>query len=416
MKFVFSPFRAFVIIPPLFRVFVIVSLPASYLRDPHSPMPSGLHVVLLDYRDITHPEAGGAETYLSEIFQRIGARGHRVTLISARYPGATPEAQIGQLRVRRVGNKATFNVAGVREALRLAGREPVDLFVENICKIPYFLPVFTRVPVLPIVLHLFGSTVFYEVNPAFASYVWLYERFIPLAYRGLRCVAISESTARDLARRGLQTSQIDIVSPGLDLQRYRTDASVPKAGAPLLLYVGMLKRYKGIDTVIRAFAGARRDVSDAQLVLVGKGPDRRRLETLARSLGVADAVDFAGWVSEDDKVNWLRRAHALVYPSRKEGWGIPTIEAAGCGTLTLASDSDGLRDAVHDGVTGFLVPHADIDSWAGRMVQILTDHALRARMEEAAQQRAQCFSWDAQAAKMQAVVESVGRWRVRGKA
>lgn len=375
-------------------------------------MSSALHIVLLDYRDTTHPEAGGAETYLNEMFQRIASAGHRVTLIAARYPGATPEARVGQIRVRRVGNKATFNVAGVREALRLAAAERVDLFVENICKIPFFLPAFTRVPVLPIVLHLFGRTVFHEVNPAFASYVWLYERLIPLAYRGLRLVAISESTARDLTRRGLRTSQIDIVSPGLDLERYRTDPNVPKAGRPLLLYVGMLKRYKGIDTVIRAFAAARRAVADARLVLVGKGPDRERLEALAGSLGVADSVRFEGWVSDDDKVDWLRRARALVYPSRKEGWGIPTMEAAGCGTPTLASDSDGLRDAVHDGVTGFLVPHADIDSWARRMVQILTDHALRARMEAAAQQRAQGFGWDAQAAKMQAVVEAVGTGRL----
>lgn len=371
-------------------------------------MASGLHIVLLDYRDLTHPEAGGAETYLNEMFQRVAAAGHHVTLIAARHPGATPEERIGQIRVRRVGNKATFNVAGVREARRLAAAERVDLFVENICKIPFFLPVFTSVPVLPIVLHLFGRTVFHEVNPVFASYVWLYERFIPLAYRGLRFVAISESTARDLQRRGLRTSQIDIVSPGLDLERYCTDPKVPKADRPLLLYVGMLKRYKGIDTVIRAFAAASRTVADARLVLVGKGPDRGRLEALARSLGVADAVGFEGWVSDNDKLDWLRRARALVYPSRKEGWGIPTMEAAGCGTPTLASDSDGLRDAVLDGVTGFLVPHADIDSWARRMVQILTDDAMRARMEAAARERAQAFSWDAQAAKMQAVVEAVG--------
>jgi glycosyltransferase involved in cell wall biosynthesis len=375
-------------------------------------MTSGLHIVLLDYRDTTHPEAGGAETYLNEIFQRIAASGHRVTLIAARYPGATPEAQVGRIRVRHVGNKATFNIAGARAAVRLAASERVDLFVENICKIPFFLPAFTRVPVLPIVLHLFGRTVFHEVNPAFASYVWLYERLIPLVYRGLRFVAISESTARDLVRRGLRTSQIDIVNPGLDLARYRPDALVPKAATPLLLYVGMLKRYKGIDTVIKAFAAVRRALPDARLVLVGKGPDSDRLESLARALGVADAVGFAGWVSDDAKINWLRRAHALVYPSRKEGWGIPTMEAAACGTPTLASDSDGLRDAVRDGETGFVVPHADVDAWERRMVQILTDHGLRARMEMASQQRARGFSWDTQAATLQTVVESVSNGRL----
>lgn len=374
-------------------------------------MASSLHIVLLDYRDITHPEAGGAEAYLNEIFQRIAARGHRVTLLSGRYAGAPVEDRIGNFRILRRGNKVTMNFAGARAALRLAREERVDVFVENICKIPFLLPAFARTPVLPIVLHLFGDTVFHETNPALASYVWAYERLIPPVYRGLRFVAISDSTARDLARRGLRTSQTDIVNPGLDLRRYRTNATVAKSELPLLVYVGMLKRYKGIETVIRAFARVRAAVPGARLALAGKGNHRPHLEALVRSLGVADCVTFEGWVSEEAKVDWLRRAHALVYPSLKEGWGIPTMEAAACGTPTLASDVDGLRDSVRDGVTGFLVPHTDVDLWARRMIEILTDAGLRARLGAAAQAWAREFDWDTQAEKMRAIVEDVAAGR-----
>jgi len=370
---------------------------------------SPLHIVLLDYRDITHPEAGGAEVYLNEIFQRIAAHGHRVTLLSGRYRGASPEERIGGIRVLRIGNKATQNVVAARAALRLARTEQVDLFVENICKIPFLLPVFTRIPVLPIVLHLFGWTVFYEANPAFASYVWLYERLIPLVYRGRRFVAISDSTARDLVGRGLRNSQIDIVSPGLELTRYCSDADVPKSEQPLLLYVGMLKRYKGIDTMIRAFARVRAAVPGARLALAGKGNDRPRLEALVRTLGLTDCVSFEGWVSDERKIDFLRRASALVYPSVKEGWGIPTMEAAACATPTLASDVAGLRDAVRDGITGFLIPHQDIDAWARRMTEILTDPPLRARLGAAAQAWARGFGWDVQAEKMRATVEAVAK-------
>jgi glycosyltransferase involved in cell wall biosynthesis len=368
---------------------------------------SPLHIVLLDYRDVTHPLAGGAEAYLNEIFQRVAARGHRVTLIAGRYRGARAEDRIGHLQVLRTGNEAAFNIVGARMALRVAQRQPVDVFVENICKIPYFLPAFTTTPVLPIVLHLFGRTVFHEVNPAFAAYVWLHERLIPRVYRGLRFVAISESTAQDLARRGLRTSRTDVVSPGLDLTRYRVDAAVGKSAEPLVVYLGMLKRYKGLDVVIRALAHARRAVPGARLVLLGKGNDRARLEALARSLGLAECVTFAGWVSDEEKIQWLRRAHAVVYPSRKEGWGIPTMEAAACGTPTLASDTDGLRDAVRDGVTGFLIPHTDVDAWARRLIAILTDAALCARMGTAARQWAQGFGWDTQAELMRVIVEEV---------
>lgn len=366
-----------------------------------------LHIALLDYRDITHPEAGGAEIYLQEIFQRIAARGHRVTLICGRHGDAPRESQVGHFRVLRVGNKASMNFAGALAARRLAAREPVDVVVENICKIPFFSPLYTRVPVLPIVLHLFGESVFQETNAAFGSYVWLYEQLIPRVYRGLHCVTISQSTSDDLARRGLRTAETEIVSPGIDLARY--PAGGPKDDAPLVVYVGMLKRYKGLDIVIRAFARVRRALPDARLVLIGKGTDSPRLEALARQLGLGDAVLFPGWVSEAEKVDWLRRAHVMVYPSIKEGWGIPTMEAGACMTPTLASHVAGLRDAVRHGETGFLVPHEDEAAWAQRMEELLRDAELRRRLGEGARRWAERFTWDAQADLMLPVVERVAR-------
>jgi glycosyltransferase involved in cell wall biosynthesis len=372
---------------------------------------SPLHIVLLDYRDITHPLAGGAEAYFNEIFQRVATYGHRVTLIAAKYRGARSEDRVGHLRVLRTGNKATFNVAGPRRALRLARQEPVDLFVENICKIPLLLPALTRIPVLPIVHHLFGTTLFHEVNPAFAVYVWLYEYLIPVVYRGLRFVAVSQSTADDLRGRGVRSPQIDIVYNGIDLRRYQGISPSPRP-EPLFVYVGMLKRYKGLDRPIRAFAQVRTVVPDARFVLAGKGNDRPRLERLVRSLGLSDSVTFAGWLSEEAKVDVLRRASALVYPSLKEGWGISTLEAGACGTPTLASDTEGLRDAVMHGKTGFLVPHDDPAAWARCMITMLTDAALRARLGAAARRWAQGFGWDAQAKAMCAIVEEVAARRL----
>jgi glycosyltransferase involved in cell wall biosynthesis len=368
---------------------------------------SPLHIALLNYRDVTHPETGGAEIYLQEIFQRVAARGHRVTFICAGHRGAAGVDEIGGIRILRVGNQATINLAATVAALRLARRERVDLFVESLCKLPFLLPLFTRIPVLPVVLHLFGHTVFHEANPFVASYVWLYEKLIPPVYRGLRFVALSESTAQDLMHRGVRASQMDVVPPGLDLQPYRASTAAPDAGQPLLVHVGRLKRYKGLDTVIRAFARVRAAVPGARLIVLGKGNDRARLERLTRRLGLADAVVFAGFVSEDVKIDWLHRAHALVYPSPREGWGISTLEAAACGTPVLASDAEGLRDAVRDGTTGFLIPHGDADAWARRMLQLLTDAPLRQRMSVAALGWASQFSWDVAAEKMLRIVEEL---------
>ncbi|MFI5365871.1 MAG: glycosyltransferase family 4 protein [Candidatus Binatia bacterium] len=377
-----------------------------------------LHIVLLNYRDVTHPETGGAEIYLQEIFQRIAAHGHRVTLICSGHRGASAEDEIAGIRILRSGNQATVNIAAARAALRLARRERVDVFVESLCKLPFLMPLFTKIPVLPVVLHLFGHTVFHEANPVLASYVWLYEKLIPPVYRGLRFVALSESTAQDLTRRGVRASQMDIVPPGLDLKPYSAGRAAPAPGQPLLVYVGRLKRYKGLDAVLRAFVRVRTVVPNAQLVVLGKGDDGPRLERLTQRLQLTDAVTFAGFVPEDVKIDWLHRAHALVYPSPREGWGISTIEAAASGTPVLASDAEGLRDAVRDGATGFLIPHGDVDAWARRMLQMLTDAALRQRMSAAAQQWAAQFSWDAAAQKMLQSIEAaaIGTAAQRGAA
>lgn len=365
-----------------------------------------LHIVLLDYRDLHHPEAGGAEVYINELFQRLACT-HRVTLLSARYRGAPAEDRIGRIRVLRSGNTATANFMVARTALALARREPVDIFVENICKLPFLLPAFTQIPVLPIVLHLFGHTIFYELNPLVAAYSWLYERLIPPVYRGLHFVALSESTAHDLERRGLRHAGIDIVHPGLDLAQYQLNGTAVRSDTPLLVYVGRLKRYKQIDIVVRAFARVLTTLPAARLVIVGKGDDQGRLEDIVRGLGIGTAVQFAGFVSEAEKIAWLQRAHVVLYPSPKEGWGLSTIEAAACGTPVLASDAEGLRDAVRHGVTGFLIPHTDVEAWAQRMLEVLSNAALRQQLGAGGREWARGFDWAVEAEKMRRIVEQV---------
>lgn len=364
-----------------------------------------LHIAILDYRDICHPEAGGAEVYIYEIFRRIADLGHRVTWISARDAGAAAEDRRGNLRMLRVGNKMTANFTSAREALRLAQREPVDLFIENLCKIPFFLPLYTQAPVLPIVLHLFGETVFREVNPLLASYVWMYERFIPRVYRDKPFVALSDSTAADLRKRGVRMRWVDVVPPGLDLDQFRAAGDGGTARPPLVVYVGRLKRYKQIDIALEAFARVHREQPQARMAVLGKGDDRERLESIARQRGISEVVEFRGFVSEAEKLDWMRRARVVVYPSPKEGWGISTTEAAACGTPVIASNSPGLRDAVLNGRTGFLVPHEDIDAWAAPMSRLLRDDTVFAELSAGAIAWAREFDWDVRASQMWALVE-----------
>ncbi len=344
-----------------------------------------MRILLVNWNDRDNPHAGGAEIHLHELFGRLAGWGHHVDLIASGWPGAAPGAELDGIRVRRVGGRHSFALLA-RGAVRraLAERAP-DVVVEDVNKLPLFLPTLTRLPFVAIVPHLFGTTAFAEATWPVAAVVWAAEQ--PL--------------------RGVPAERIEVIYPGVDAAWYRPDDATPRAERPTFLYVGRLKRYKGVDIALRALWTVRRTRPDVTLEIAGQGDDRARLERMARAIGLGDAVRFLGFVPEDEKRRLLRRAWAVVFPSPKEGWGISNVEAAACGTAALASDSPGLRESVRHGVTGYLVPHGDADALAERMLALAADPGLVARLGRAARAFAEGLSWEAAARATEAQLQRV---------
>lgn len=354
-----------------------------------------MRILLVNWNDRENPQAGGAEIHLHELFGRIARWGHGVHLIASGWRGCAPQAQVDGIQVTRIGGRHSFALRG-RGAVRRALRErSFDVVVEDINKVPLFLPTLTTLPFVAIVPHLFGTTAFAEASAPMAAVVWAAERPIPRVYRRAGFHAISESTRDDLVRRGVPNERVVVIHPGVDATHYAPDVATPRAARPTFLYLGRLKRYKGVEFALRAVAAARQLRSDITLDVCGQGEDRARLEGVAQALGLADAVRFLGFVSEDEKRRLLCQAWAVVFPSPKEGWGITNVEAAACATPALASDSPGLRESVRHGVTGYLVPHGDTRALADRIVALAADPALVERLGRAARRFAEGFSWDA---------------------
>nr|MBA3319095.1 glycosyltransferase family 4 protein [Gemmatimonadales bacterium] len=356
-------------------------------------------ILLVNWQDLENPQAGGAEIHLFEIFSRLAARGHRVRLVCSGWKGAAREASIGGVAVRRAGGRNSFAMVGrgaVREAIR---KERPDVVVEDINKLPLFLPGLTELPFCALVPHLFGETAFQEAPWPMAAVVWAAERPLPAGYRRAAFHAISESTRDDLVGRGVAAERIRVIHPGVDSVRYSPSPLEPRSGAPRFLYVGRLKRYKGIGLAIEALAIARRSRPELRLDIAGTGDHRPELERLASRLDQESAVTFHGFVSEARKVSLLRGAWANLFPSPKEGWGITVVEAAACGTPSIASDSPGLRDSVRHVETGFLVPHGDVPALAARMLELAGDTALVARLGGAARRFAERLTWERSAAE-----------------
>ena len=366
-----------------------------------------MRILLVNWNDRENPHAGGAEIHLHELFGRLAGWGHQVDLVASGWPGAVPHTELDGIRVRRVGGRHSFALLARGAVRRALAERAHDVVVEDINKLPLFLPTVTRLPFVAVVPHLFGTTAFAEASWPVATVVWAAEQPLPRVYRRATFHAISESTRDDLVRRGVRRERIDVIYPGVDAAWYHPDDATPRAERPTFLYVGRLKRYKGVEIALRALWAARRTRPDLTLEIAGQGDDRPRLEHMARAIGLSEAVRFLGFVREDEKRRLLRRAWAVVFPSAKEGWGISNVEAAACGTPALASDSPGLRESVRHGVTGYLVPHGDAGALAERMLALAADPGLVARLGRGARAFAEGLSWEAAARATEAQLQRV---------
>lgn len=366
-----------------------------------------MHILVVNWRDIHHPEAGGAEVHFHETFTRIVEAGHHVTLLCSRYPGAEVHEWVDGIEVIRNGWKLTFNLTVPWFYHRHLAHEAFDIIIEDLNKIPFFLPCFTKRPTLALLHHLFGTAVFRETNPIFASYVYLTERLIPAVYRRCFFEVVSESSRDELIRMGLPSDQITVIHNGIDTQLYEPVDVLDQKEAALIVYMGRLKRYKNVDHLIQAMIAVRDAVPDARLCIIGTGDQREALEAMCQTMNLTDAVSFTGFISDQDKVDILRKATVAAFPSDKEGWGLTVIEANACYTPVVATDVPGLRDAVVDGETGILVPLGDQEALARELIHLIQDHPERERLARNGAKRAMQFTWDTTAEKTLKVIEKV---------
>lgn len=358
-------------------------------------------ILIINWRDIKNPEAGGAEMYYHEIFRRMVPSGYDITVLAHSFKGASACEIIDGIKVIRRGNKFLFNFSAIGFLSR--NQDQYDLIVEDINKIPFFTPLFVRRMRLHMVMHFFRRSIFRETNFIFALYIYLMESMVSLFYRKERFVAISESTSLEIEKFGISKERIAIVEPGIDTSYFYP--SQPKSTPAVLVYIGRLMKYKNIQFIIRALPELRKRVKDVTLEIGGWGDYIDDLRKIAKDEGVADAVIFSGRITEEYKRDLLSRASLFVNPSAKEGWGINNIEANLCGTVSLSSNVAGLRDSVQDGITGLLYEPDNVEDFCEKAVSVLLDSRMRESLEINAAQRAKELSWEKISQKMEELIK-----------
>jgi len=357
-----------------------------------------LRVLILNERDPLHPNAGGAEIHVHEIFRRLAARGWPITQMVSRGRGCSETEVLDDVQLRRLGRIRAYYPRVAWTCMRETRRGDYDVVVECLNKVPFYSPVYSSVPVVAICHHLFGEVAFQQVAWPIAAAVWSAEQPIPLLYKKCEVVAISASSRDELIARGLSAERVRVSHCGIDHPDLQVDTDTPRPAR--VAYLGRLEPYKNVDVMLRAMAQLSDRFPDAELLVIGRGSARPALESLARELGIADRTRFTGFVSDEERNELLLGTRVCVCPSEKEGWGLTVIESNATGTPVVATDAPGLRDSVRHAETGYLVETRNVDGFAARIAELLEDDGLATRMSREALAWSKEFDWDLAADEM----------------
>lgn len=362
-----------------------------------------LHV----YKDYW-PVLGGIENHIKLLAEAQVAAGHDVTvLVTSRDRHSTVECLSG---VRVVKAARLAHVASTPISLRL----PWLLRGER----PHITHLHFPYPLGEMSNYLFGAG-----RPAVLTYhsdvvrqariLRLYRPLMRRALRRVRRIIVTtphylESSATLAEYRG----RCVVIPLGIDREPFLR--CPPEAGqelrrrlgnGPVLLFVGMLRYYKGLQYLLEAMPNIV-----GRLVIVGEGPEGATLASQARDLGLQDRVLFAGRVPDSELPAYYRAADLFVLPAseRSEAFGLVQVEAMTCGLPVVCTEvGTGTTFVNRHGETGLVVPPKDPASLADAINTLLTDHELRARLGRNALARSELFSKERMLADIQALYDRV---------
>jgi glycosyltransferase involved in cell wall biosynthesis len=358
-----------------------------------------MRVLVLNWRDVRSPRAGGAEVVTHEVAKRLVAAGHEVVLFTSQPDGLPERDEVDGVTLVRRGSELTTRLRAPRFAR--AGR--FDVMVEEINTLPYFAPLWSRAPVVLFMHQLAREVWFYESPKPVAPLGYAAEPVYLQAYRSCPKVTVSASTRDDLLGLGLG-GPVHVIPEAVSAPAL--DRLPPKAPAPRLAWVARLVPSKRPDHAVRALAALRERRPDATLTLAGEGPERARIERLAAELGVGSALTLAGRVDEAQKLAILQSASVLIACSAREGWGLTVTEAGRLGTPAVAYDVAGLRDSIVDGRTGVLTRQSP-EALADAVHELVADEQRYMRLREGAWSLARELTWDRTASAFERVLRGV---------
>ena len=336
------------------------------------------------------PKLGGIENMMGGLAEAIAASGAELLVLADGAPdrqAAKPDYQIR----RYTGFKPLRRWWKAKAAERVIGKNKVDaVFADSWKSLERFQP-----SGQPVVCLAHGME--FPPKPTEAKAA----RIRAALAKATRVIANSHYTA-SLATPYVDARRLSVVTPPVQPQSAAEPAAVAELAkrfdtGPTIVSLCRLEPRKGIDRLIQALS-TRPALAGARLLIAGDGPDRARLEEMARSSRAAANIHFLGRVDEREKAALLTFCDVFAMPSRREGasvegFGIVYLEAGWYGKPSLGGTDGGAADAIADGETGLLCDGANGEAVAGALERLLTDADLRTRLGAAAESHARSQVW-----------------------
>ncbi len=370
-----------------------------------------MRILVLSWRDLRHPSAGGAEYVMHEHMKGWVKAGHSVTHFSSYLKGKPREEEIDGVRIVRRG----YQYIGVQAAAflyYLKNRKSYDFLVDEFHGIPFFTPLFSRKPKIAVIHETARNVWFMNPLPFPISIVvgimgFLLEPLFFLFYRNTSFMTVSNSTKRSLCLMGIPEKNITIIynAVDVDVSKYK---NYLKECEYTISYLGALSKDKGVEDAVKCFFYLKKKGIESFWV-IGKAVTKeyeRKLRVLVKKYGLVKNVKFWGYVDEDKKYELLRRCHILINPSMREGWGLVNVEANIMGTPVVAYKSPGLIDSITVD-SGVLVDENTPSALAQAVFELLRDRDRYERLCRGAKEWSKKFNWEESRSQSLRLIENI---------
>lgn len=360
-----------------------------------------LRIAFFNWRDIKNPLAGGAEVYNHELLKRLVGKGHKITVFTSSFSGA-PQTELidGIEHIRYAGKFMIYSKSYSCYKKHIEGK--YDVIIEGINGVPFFMKLFAKEKVVPLIYQLTRENWYSGIAFPAAFVGYHAEDSMLSLYKKNPAIAISESGKKDLEKLGFKNVEIiyashDVIPP----------PKIEKEKEKTIIYLGRLAKSKRVNHVLEAFAMIKSRIKNTKLWIVGGGPEEKNLKELAERLGIKESTEFFGKVSQEKKADLLSKAHLMLFPAVKEGWGITVLEANACGTPVIGYDVSGLKDSIKTDINGYLVEEGDVNRMAKCSAELLENENVLEKMSSDARHYSKKFNWDESAERLTKFLEKV---------